>query len=115
MKDTPVGSQEQGSINLPGLGEVSRSSIALHTQAKKRSFLIMKPSRHLVLFKNGTFAYFTEKAAKAIIGPKDILKVTQEAAMVHLTTREKTYHFFYRNSQEASQWTRAFLCRGTNL
>jgi len=75
--------------------------------AKKRSFLILKPTRDLVLFRDGSFAYFNpdNKMLKAHIKPAQMKKVTQKGSKLDLACPTKTYHFFFSSEQEASMWS----------
>ena len=76
---------------------------------KKRSYLLLRPQRHLILFDNGSFAYFqmskTElPTLKAFYKKNEIQKVVLEAKKLELTTPVKTYHFYFKDKKMAQQW-----------
>lgn len=77
--------QPEFRVDFARFAEVQRMSsadVALNAAAKKRSYLVLKPTRDLYLFKNGDFAYFQHGAAgvvfKAFFKPAQMLRVSVE-------------------------------------
>jgi hypothetical protein len=80
---------------------------------KKRSFLLLRPERHLILFSDGSLAYFKLSKSqphqlKAFMTRADIKKIVLEGNKLELTTRKKTFHFYFKDSALAQQWAHAF-------
>lgn len=82
--------------------------ILLSCKAKKRSYLILRPQRELVLYKNGTFAYYeesnSEKKLKLKLEASKILKVKQEGTQLNMVSPTKKYNFFFDTKEEAGKW-----------
>jgi hypothetical protein len=84
--------------------------VLLYNTAKKRSYLILKPTRHLILFRDGCFAYFkiekqevelkTYLRPKLIVNTKDIV----EDNRLVIETQSKNYYFYFNSNQLAELW-----------
>lgn len=80
---------------------------------KKRSFLLLRPERHLILFADGSLAYFKlgktqPHILKAFMNKPDIKKIVLDGNKLELTTKNKTYHFYFKDTALAQQWANAF-------
>ena len=80
---------------------------------KKRSYLLLRPERHLILLRDGSFAYFKKSNTeppilKAFFCPCEMSKVVLDAKKLELTTRKKTYHFYFPSTKIAQSWALAF-------
>ena len=80
---------------------------------KKRSFLLLRPERHLILFTDGSLAYFKlsktqSHKLKAFMTKPDIQKIVLDGSKLELTTKQKTFHFYFKDSALAQQWANAF-------
>jgi hypothetical protein len=73
---------------------------------KKRSYLLLRPERHLLLLNDGSFAYFQKSNSdipilKQFLTPQDITRVVQEGKKIELTAKPKLYYFYFANSKLA--------------
>lgn len=95
------------------LMQYSQDDILLEGTIKKRSYLLLRPKRHLILFTDGSLAYFQMSSSeppllKACLTKDDIQKVVLDGNKLELTTKVKTYHFYFKSTAMAQQWARAF-------
>lgn len=85
---------------------MTQENVLMEGTIKKRSYLLLRPQRHLILFDNGSFAYFrmskTElPSLKAFYTKSEIQKVVLEAKKLELTTPVKTYYFYFKDTKIA--------------
>jgi len=74
---------------------------------KKKAKLIFYVDRHIKLFENGYFAYFTSgrKELKACLSPKQILACSVENKdKLRIITLKKTYLFKLQDPKSALEW-----------
>lgn len=74
---------------------------------KKKTKLIFYVDRHLKLYENGYFAYFTSgrKEIKACLHPKSIVNCAVENKdKMRIVTKHKSYLFKFNDSKIAKEW-----------
>ena len=68
--------------------------------------MLLRPKRHLILFADGSLAYFQMSKSeppvlKAYLKKQDIQKVVLDENKLELTTKPKTFHFYFKSTKLA--------------
>ena len=97
--------------HYPQLQKYCAEDIVMQGQIKKRSYLLLRPERHLILFRDGSFAYFKygeQPILKKFFQPGDMVRMALDGKKLEMTSHKKTYHFYCTNKNLANQWAQEF-------